>query len=495
MKIEHGKALSNLFTKFDPIKYEVKNSVDLNYLVKDYLLRLNQWNSIGKSKNKTREKQIKNDCDVLTNSLLTLIHFKSSTSQVNSISETNRNAKTPNKNHNKREKEKDYNTPNTSINNAYIGHKLPDSTPITISSIKTFVELDFLGSINNNNNHIQNSSDHTTAIISNEITSSILSKTPKNASIKPKNTSLTLFPLIASQNTIININPTTLPSNHLTLSTTSHFGKLRVLLTLLCTTELRNSQALNINALYYTLAKLNISALLKTSLPDFDMVANILKRNTAFLQAENKRKQTDQYQLGCVKFNAKTEVAGMLLHNSDPNEYLAFDFFSEFFPLGEMNTFLEVAGLFCLGKDAEVFSGLSSMNHVGFVGKWMCLLRMGFWESLFEDVRSYVIRHRESGKNRKKEKEKGNYHCEMTVFRMGKTGKPCFNANKGKAKLDNVVVNSKNERKENGDSNENDDKCEKAEAGGTEHCDLDLESLVNFNLLFFSVNLCYFIEG
>ena len=203
--------------------------------------------------------------------------------------------------------------------------------------------------------------------------------------------------------------------------------KNRILLLLNCLMESNNKHSSNINSLYFALAKYNLINL------NFNIYNNIVPYktfNSYYLKKYEFNENNYKYQfnesifkiikifnktliylvndnvnmqnsnsknclnnLNSITYTSKTDLLSYILHNSDPNNNLAFDYFSEYYPLSEMNSFLECSYYYCNSFDEDLFSSLSSINHVGFIGKWLLFLKNGLYTYLFKDIKDYINKH------------------------------------------------------------------------------------------------------
>ena len=72
---------------------------------------------------------------------------------------------------------------------------------------------------------------------------------------------------------------------------------------------------------------------------------------------------------------------------------MKFDFFSEFYSLEELQSFMETNELYCRGEEEMLITEYEYINHVGILQKWIIFFTSGLFQFLFDDINSYMKIH------------------------------------------------------------------------------------------------------
>ena len=89
-----------------------------------------------------------------------------------------------------------------------------------------------------------------------------------------------------------------------------------------------------------------------------------------------------------MTLNLKTELLSHLIHSRIPREEMKFDFFSEFYSLEELQSFMETNELYCRGEEEMLITEYEYINHVGILQKWIIFFTSGLFQFLFDDINS-----------------------------------------------------------------------------------------------------------
>jgi hypothetical protein len=109
--------------------------------------------------------------------------------------------------------------------------------------------------------------------------------------------------------------------------------------------------------------------------------------------------------LNGLTLNLKTELLSHLIHSRVPRDEVKFDFFSEFYSLEELHSFVETNELYCKGEEELLVNEYEYINHVGIIQKWILLFTSGFFQYLFDDINSYMNVHIQRYFNQEKNRE------------------------------------------------------------------------------------------
>ncbi len=190
----------------------------------------------------------------------------------------------------------------------------------------------------------------------------------------------------------------------------SLFSKLRLILIFNALIEFRNNQALNINVLYFILAKVTISKLKKHNLlDDINLILKVIIRNWKYLKSENIKAGGEEYVLNGLTMNQRAELLSFLLKNNTncltisrknpypkhkPSEFKPrIEFFTDFYSLDELQNFNPKNETYCNGDEDTLISEYNYMNNIGMIQKWILLFTNGLYYDLFEDYKEYLNNH------------------------------------------------------------------------------------------------------
>lgn len=179
-------------------------------------------------------------------------------------------------------------------------------------------------------------------------------------------------------------------------------SKFRLLLIFYSLIEFRNSQALNINVLYFVLAKMTIDKLKKKKLyDDINFILKVIIRNWKFLKGENMKVGSEEYVLNGLTLNYKNEILSTLLpgkSNNSPTsigkkDVIDFEFFKEFYMGDDLVNFNDLNEIYCKGDEENLINEYGYMNNIGIVQKWMLFFVNYFYSDIFDDFKSYLDNH------------------------------------------------------------------------------------------------------
>ena len=169
------------------------------------------------------------------------------------------------------------------------------------------------------------------------------------------------------------------------------FSKLRVYLFFYSLIEFRNNQALNINVLYFVLAKKIISELKsKNLLDDINILLKVIINNWKFLKEENVKIGKEEYQLNSLIINKLKN----LLNFGKETKNKKFNFLNNIYTEKELCSLNDINYNYICNNYENIenlyinnFENLE--NKSGIIQKWNIYFDSYFYEDLFEEIRNY----------------------------------------------------------------------------------------------------------
>jgi len=182
--------------------------------------------------------------------------------------------------------------------------------------------------------------------------------------------------------------------NHSKIRNKVLYSRLRLILIFLALIEFRNNQALNINVLYFVLAKNCIEKLkINNMLEDIQLIVKAIIRNYKYLKNENGRTGGEEYILNGLSMNHRSEILSNLIHSRVSRENIKFDFFNDFFPLEDMQNYQDINNYYFKGDEEILINEYNYMNNLGIIQKWLLLLSNFCYFFLFEEIKIYIDNH------------------------------------------------------------------------------------------------------
>ena len=177
------------------------------------------------------------------------------------------------------------------------------------------------------------------------------------------------------------------------ISNISLFSKLRVLLFFYSLVEFRNSQALNINVLYFILAKISIEELKKNNImDDVNFLLKLIIQNWKFLKSENQKAGNAEFVLNNFSQNFTTEIFNFGIKKKEKNNK-QFDYLIEIYTEEQMMIFNDINYKYCIKEeenDDNIINDFNSLdNDIGIIQKWDIYFKNFFYEDLFDDLNQY----------------------------------------------------------------------------------------------------------
>ena len=175
------------------------------------------------------------------------------------------------------------------------------------------------------------------------------------------------------------------------ISNISLYSKLRVLLFFYSLVEFRNSQALNINVLYFILAKISIEELKRNNLmDDVNFLLKLLIQNWKFLKSENQKAGNAEFVLNNFSQNFISEILNFGKKKIDDKQ---LSYLTEIYTEENIMIFNDINIKYCI-KDEEtddnIINDFSSLeNDIGIIQKWDIYFKNFFYEDLFDDLNQY----------------------------------------------------------------------------------------------------------
>ena len=118
-------------------------------------------------------------------------------------------------------------------------------------------------------------------------------------------------------------------------------SKMRLILIFFCLIEFRNNFALNINVLYFILAKLICQKLkVNNLLDDVLNITKIIIKNYKYLKQENEKIGKDEYVLNSISIRLRNEIfSNLQISKRERRDDISFDFFNEFYSIEDFSIF------------------------------------------------------------------------------------------------------------------------------------------------------------
>ena len=187
------------------------------------------------------------------------------------------------------------------------------------------------------------------------------------------------------------------------ISNTVLYSKLRLLLMIHALLEFRNSQASNINILYFILAKFTVFKLIrKKLLDDINFVLKIIIRNWKFLKGENAKVGSEEYILNGLTMKHTTEMLSMFQPSSQHfRNDISFSFFKDFYIGDELGQYNDLTEIYCRGDEEMLINEYGFMNNIGVIQKWILFFVNFFYSDMFDDCKMYLLNHITQAKKKK----------------------------------------------------------------------------------------------
>ena len=172
------------------------------------------------------------------------------------------------------------------------------------------------------------------------------------------------------------------------------YSRMRLLLLFFCLIEFRNSFALNINVLFFVLAKLIIEKMKKKNmLDDIYNVTKIIIKNFKYLKQENDKVGKDEFVLSSLSMSYRNEFFSDLKITKTERDDINFDFFAEFYTIDDFTSFTEPTENFCKTDDLYLLSEFNYLNNTGMLQKWVIFMTNYLYYDLFQDIKKYMDNH------------------------------------------------------------------------------------------------------
>ncbi len=172
------------------------------------------------------------------------------------------------------------------------------------------------------------------------------------------------------------------------------YSRMRLILVFFCLIEFRNNFALNINVLYFVLAKLIIIKLKNNDLlEDILNVTQIIIKNFKYLKQENDKVGKNEFVLNSISMSYRNEIFSNMKITKTERDDLNFDFFNEFYSIDEFNNFNDTSDNYCKNDEFTLISDYNYLNNIGILQKWTVLFTNGLYDDLFLDIKNYMINH------------------------------------------------------------------------------------------------------
>ena len=172
------------------------------------------------------------------------------------------------------------------------------------------------------------------------------------------------------------------------------YSRMRLLLLFFCLIEFRNTFALNINVLFFVLAKLIIEKMKqKNMLDDIYNVTKVIIKNFKYLKQENDKVGKDEFVLSSLSMSYRNEFFSDLKITKTERDDINFDFFAEFYTIDDFTSFTEPSENFCKMDDLYLLSEFNYLNNTGMLQKWVIFMSNYLYYELFQDIKKYMDNH------------------------------------------------------------------------------------------------------
>jgi len=142
----------------------------------------------------------------------------------------------------------------------------------------------------------------------------------------------------------------------------------RIILIFFSLIEFRNNQALNINVLYFVLAKVCMEKMKKDNLlDDVHTLVKIIIKNWKYLKNENSKHSRDDFVLKLFSINYKYDLLSHFIHSRFPRGDLKFQFFREFFSNDDLQSFDDLNDMYSKGGDDNLINEYNYMNNLAVI--------------------------------------------------------------------------------------------------------------------------------
>ena len=172
------------------------------------------------------------------------------------------------------------------------------------------------------------------------------------------------------------------------------YSRMRLLLLFFCLIEFRNNFALNINVLFFVLAKLIMEKMKqKNMLDDIYDVTKVIIKNFKYLKQENDKVGKDEFVLSSLSVSYRNEFFSDLKITKTERDDINFDFFAEFYTIDDFTSFTDPTENFCKTDDLYLLSDFNYLNNTGMLQKWVILMTNYLHYELFQDIKKYMDNH------------------------------------------------------------------------------------------------------
>ena len=172
------------------------------------------------------------------------------------------------------------------------------------------------------------------------------------------------------------------------------YSRIRLLLIFCCLIEFRNNTSLNINVLFFLLAKLLIEKMKeKDSIEDLYKVTKIIIKNFKYLKQENDKQGKDEFVLSSLSLSYRNEFFSDLKITKTEREDINFDFFAEFYTIDDFVAYSEPTENFCKNDDLALLSEFNYLNNTGILQKWVIFMTNYLYYDLFQDIKKFMDNH------------------------------------------------------------------------------------------------------
>ena len=172
------------------------------------------------------------------------------------------------------------------------------------------------------------------------------------------------------------------------------YSRMRLLLLFFCLIEFRNSFALNINILFFVLAKLIIEKMKqKNMIEDIYNITKVIIKNYKYLKQENDKAGKDEFVLSSLSMSYRNEFLSDLKITKTERDDISFEFFVEFYAIDDFTSFMEPTENFCKTDDLYLLSEFNYFNNTGMLQKWVIFMTNCLYYELFQDIKKYMENH------------------------------------------------------------------------------------------------------
>ena len=174
----------------------------------------------------------------------------------------------------------------------------------------------------------------------------------------------------------------------------ANYIRMRLLLVFFCLIEFRSNSPININVLFFILAKFIVDKLKeKEAIDDLYKVTKIVIKNFKYLKQENEKQGKDEFVLSSLSLSYRNEFFSDFNITKTEREDINFDFLAEFYTIDDFVAYSEPTENFCKNDDLVLVSEFNYLNNTGVLQRWVIFMTNYLFYELFQDIKQYMDNH------------------------------------------------------------------------------------------------------